>query len=68
MLPEDFVAEIYGAAARKLVPSQGVASFVSDALRKPEPYWDAVLKTRTHLAAKHSYATRLEELKKAAGK
>jgi hypothetical protein len=68
MLPEDFVAQIYGAAARKLVPSQGVASFVSDALKSPEPYWDAVLKTRAHLAAKHSYAARLDELKKAAGK
>ena len=67
MLPETFVGQLYGAAAKKLVPSHGVASLVSDALKSPESYWEAVLKTRAHLAAKHSYAVRIEELKKAIG-
>lgn len=68
MLPEDFVEKLYGSAAKKLVPSKGVAALVADALKNPEFYWDAVLKTRAHLAAKHSYAIRIEELKKAAAK
>jgi hypothetical protein len=68
MLPEEFVAKLYGADAKKLVPSNGVANFVKDALKNPEPYWEAVLKTRAHLAAKHSYAIRIEELLKAAAK
>jgi hypothetical protein len=68
LLPEAFVEKIYGAAAKKLVPSSGVASFIADALKTPEVYWDAVLKTRAHLAAKHSYAVRIDELKKAAAK
>ena len=68
MLPEDFVEAIYGTAAKKLVPSKGVASLVADALKHPEIYWDVVLKTRAHLAAKHSYAVRLDELKKAVAK
>jgi len=68
MLPEAFVEKIYGADAKRLVPSSGVANFVSHALKQPEVYWDAVLKTRAHLAAKHSYAVRIDELKKAAAK
>jgi len=68
MLPESFVQSIYGAGAKKLVPTKGVASFVKDALKNPEPYWDAVLKTRAHLAAKHSYAVRIEELMKVSAK
>jgi len=67
MLPEPFVERLYGAPAKKLVPSQGVARFISDALKDPESYWDAVLKTRAHLADKHSYAVRIDELRKATG-
>jgi hypothetical protein len=50
------------------VPSKGIANLVADALKNPEAYWDAVLKTRAHLAAHHSYAVRIEELKKAVAK
>ena len=32
----------------------------------PEPYWEAVLQTRAHLAEHHSYARRFEELGKLA--
>jgi hypothetical protein len=68
MLATDFVEKIYGPAALKLVPSNGVAKLLADAVRQPESYWDAVHKTRAHLAAKHSYAVRIDELKKAAAK
>jgi hypothetical protein len=68
MLPEDFVEGIYGTAAKKLVPSKGVADFVADALKQPEAYWDAVLKTRKYLADRHSYAVRIDELKRAMAK
>ncbi len=68
IMPEDFVEKIYGTAAQKLVPSKGVAALVRDALKNPEPYWDAVFKTRAHLAAHHSYARRIDELKKAVAK
>lgn len=68
LLPEDFVGKIYGAAARKLVPSNGVAAWLKDALAQPEAYWDAVLQTRAHLAANHSYAARIDELMKAAAR
>lgn len=62
MLPRDFVSSIYGPAALKLVPSADVSAFLKDALKDPEPYWDAVLKTRAHLAEHHSYAKRFGEL------
>lgn len=68
MLPSDFVEAIYGRAARRLVPVDGVASFVRDAFKQPETYWQAVLDTRAHLAAKNSYAIRFEELRKATAK
>jgi hypothetical protein len=68
MLPEAFVESIYGKAAKKLIPSKGVAALVSDALKNPESYWDAVFETRVYLASKHSYAVRIDELKKAVAK
>ena len=62
MLPRDFVKAIYGDAALALVPSNGVAEHLADAMRRPEAHWDAVLKTRSHLERHHSYARRFEEL------
>lgn len=62
MLPRDFVAAIYGDAALTLVPDGDVAAHLSDALNRPDVYWEAVLKTRAHLAANHSYAHRFQEL------
>ena len=49
-------------AALALVPGDDVAAFLTDALARPEAYWDAVLKTRAHLARHHSFAQRFEEL------
>jgi hypothetical protein len=67
MLPREFVAAIYGEAALALVPGESVAAHLEDAIRRPGVYWDAVLKTREHLAAQHSYARRLQELARRAG-
>jgi hypothetical protein len=62
MLPRDFVEAIYGRAALALVPKGDVAGHLKDALRRPEPYWQAVLDTRAHLVRHHSFARRLDEL------
>jgi hypothetical protein len=62
MLPRAFVEAIYGSAALKLVPGDDVAAHLTDALREPEPYWDAVLQTRSRLARHHSYAQRFQEI------
>jgi hypothetical protein len=62
MLPPDFVAAVYGEAAMKLVPRDDLAGFLTDALSRPEPYWEAVLETRSHLARRHSYTQRFREL------
>ena len=62
MLPKDFVQATYGPAALTLVPDGDVGAYLTDALARPERYWDAVLKTRAHLAAEHSYVRRFQEL------
>lgn len=62
MLPRDFVTAIYGPAALSLVPAGDVATHLTDALLRPELYWNAVLQTREHLARHHSYARRFQEL------
>ena len=67
MLPRDFVESIYGPAALALVPGEDVGAFLSDAMQRPEHYWDAVLKTREHLTRHHSYAHRLQQLAELAG-
>ena len=63
MLPRDFVAAIYGPAALALVPGETLSAHLTDALRRPEPYWDAVLRTRSHLAQHHSFKRRFQELR-----
>jgi hypothetical protein len=62
VLPREFVAAVYGPAALALVPGDDVAVHLSDALRRPEKYWEAVFQTRSHLARHHSFARRLQEL------
>jgi hypothetical protein len=68
MLPKPFVEAIYGTAALALVPGDDVAAFLTDAMARPAFYWDAVIKTRAHLAKHHSYARRFEELAAIAAK
>ncbi|MBT3069476.1 hypothetical protein KKP04_01145 [Rhodomicrobium sp. Az07] len=62
MLPKAFVEEIFGAAALKLVPKEGVARHLEELLDDPVATWDAVLKTRQHLARHHSFERRFAEL------
>jgi hypothetical protein len=62
MLPRPFVEAIYGPAALALVPGEDIAGYLTRALKEPEPIWDAVIKTRAHLAEHHSYARRFDEL------
>ncbi len=62
MLPDKLVDEIYGPAARLLAPGEDIKGRITDMIRKPGLYWDAVLKTREHLAQHHSFQQRFEEL------
>jgi len=62
LLPPDFVAAVYGLAALALVPGADLAAFVQGLLAQPQPYWEAVLATRAHLARHHSYEQRFQEL------
>jgi hypothetical protein len=62
LLPEDMVAQLYGEGARRLIPGNGISDFVESALAQPEPYWDAVVTTREHLAREHSFERRFAEL------
>ena len=62
MLPADFVKEIYGPAALKLAPTEGVARHLESLLDDPVAAWEAVLATRAHLSSHHSFKNRLAEL------
>lgn len=62
MLPREFVPAVYGPAALPLVPGDDVAEHLRDALRRPEPYWEAVLQTRSYLASHHSFEQRFRQL------
>lgn len=62
MLPEDLIEPIYGSAAHLLAPGADIAAHLRGVLRHPETSWDAVLTTRAHLAQRHSYLRRFEEL------
>ncbi len=57
------MTEVYGERALELVlPAEQSEVKVLDMLRRPEHYADVVRGVRWHLAAKHSYAVRLQEL------
>jgi hypothetical protein len=62
LLPTEQVEALYGSAAVALVPGDDPAGFVEDALRQPEPYWEAVLATRAHLSEHHSFERRFDDL------
>lgn len=62
MLPYDLVEEIYGRDARPLTLGEDMAERLEDIMRRPEIYWNAVLKTRAHLAQHHSYERRFKQL------
>jgi hypothetical protein len=60
----EFVTAIYGERAADLVLRHGEAAteHILDVVRRPEEYAGIVLDIRRHLAEKHSYAVRLQEL------
>jgi hypothetical protein len=63
-LDAEYVRAIYGERAVDLVLRDGDAASeqIFDILRRPEAYAQIVRDIRQHLAAKHSYAVRLQEL------
>jgi hypothetical protein len=63
MLPEPMIDAIYGPAARLLAVGDDVARHIEDVMRRPEPYWEAILATRSHLANCHSFERRLQDLR-----
>jgi hypothetical protein len=62
MVHDRYLEEVYGPAARPLGPGDDVARRLQDMMRRPEVYWDAVLKTRAHLTERHSFKRRFKEL------
>jgi len=68
MLPEPIAQAVYGGHARALAPGEDVAARIADVMRCPEVYWDAVLKTRAHLAQHHSFDQRFRELEAILGR
>jgi hypothetical protein len=62
LLPPKMIASIYGPAACVLALGDNPADHVEDILRRPEVYWNAILKTRAHLATHHSFEQRFQEL------
>lgn len=62
MLPAAFVEAVYGDAALKLVPGEDIAGHLESLNDDPERAWDAVLRTREHLARHHSFAQRFKQL------
>lgn len=62
MLPDQMIDSVYGPAARRLALNDDVVAHIKDILRHPDPYWDAILKTRAHLAERHSFERRFQEL------
>jgi hypothetical protein len=63
-LEEEYVRALYGDAAAALVlpPQGGEEEKVLEIFERPEHYTETVLNIRRHLAEKHSYRSRLEEL------
>jgi hypothetical protein len=61
-LGEDLVEAIHGPDALPLVVREDAGALIQDAFANPGPYWQAVLKTRDHLAEHHSYERRFGEL------
>jgi hypothetical protein len=62
MMPDEIVEAVYGPEARLLIATEDTAGRLQDMMRRPEEYWNAVLKTRAHLAMHHSYEQRFKEL------
>ena len=58
----EYVKEIYGEQAEKLVLRESPSEQIADVLRRPEYYAQTVRDIRAHLRGKHSYASRIRQL------
>jgi len=61
-LPPDVAEAVYGPAVRPLLPAGTLAAHLGDVHRRPAFYWEAVQRTREHLAMHHSYQQRFAQL------
>ena len=61
-LDHEYVREIYGERAIELVLGDYASDQIMDVLSRPEYYAEIVRAIRQHLAGKHSYTIRLQEL------
>jgi hypothetical protein len=62
-LDETYVRETFGDTAAALVlPERGAEDLVEDLMSRPEDYQAVVSEIRSHLARRHSYRARFEEL------
>jgi glycosyltransferase involved in cell wall biosynthesis len=61
-LDADYVREIYGDAAVELVVGDDGSAQVVDILERPAHYAEVTRRMRRHLAARHSFASRVREL------
>jgi hypothetical protein len=59
---EEYVRAVYGARAVELMLGRNLRDKILDVLERPDYYAATVTEVRKHLAAKHSYRLRLEEL------
>jgi hypothetical protein len=62
MLDPDHLESVYGLAGRELALHGDIAGKLLDALTRPHTYHEIVREVRAHLAARHSYRRRVEEL------
>jgi hypothetical protein len=62
MVDADHAEGVYGAAGRELALTGDVAGKLLDALTRPQKYNAIVQEVRSHLAERHSYCRRVEEL------
>ncbi|MGY1641522.1 glycosyltransferase [Geodermatophilus sp. SYSU D00703] len=62
-LDEAYVSEVFGEAATALVlPDHAPEDLVADLVSRPEHYQAVVSQIRSHLARRHSYRARVDEL------
>ena len=62
MLDPDHAESVYGPAGRWLALRDEIADKLLDTIHQREKYQEIVEKVRRHLAARHSYQKRVEEL------
>jgi hypothetical protein len=62
MVDPEHAGAVYGPAGKELSLTGDVADKLLDALTRPRKYHEIVQEVRSHLAARHSYRRRVEEL------